>query len=288
MTAATLLPIPFPAAGDMLWAAPDAKAMAVVALKPICENLGLAWHAQRRRVHRTPVLAASETMMVSVAADGKSREVLCLPLKMIPGWLFGIDANRVKAEIREKLITYQRECFDVLWERFGGAARAHDAAALGEGGGGGPGEPPELDSASVHPEAIRTSLEQMRTQDIKAWTELIREYRVGFGQQGALRIIRRSPLPQVDDLIGATHDPDQDHVAEFLRDCCEADPESSVQASVLYRCYSAWCDEQDISPLGQRGFGLRMQAYHRKVKASVTWYRGLRLKDRPADDDKMQ
>jgi hypothetical protein len=44
--------------------------------------------------------------------------MLCLPLKFIPGWLFGVNANRVKPELRDNVIRYQRECFDVLSEAF--------------------------------------------------------------------------------------------------------------------------------------------------------------------------
>ncbi|MCZ7666673.1 MAG: phage antirepressor N-terminal domain-containing protein [Chloroflexi bacterium] len=44
--------------------------------------------------------------------------MLCLPLKYIPGWLFGINANRIKEELRDRVVRYQRECFDVLSEAF--------------------------------------------------------------------------------------------------------------------------------------------------------------------------
>ena len=44
--------------------------------------------------------------------------MLCLPLKFLPGWLFGINADRVKAELREKIVRDQRECYDVLAEAF--------------------------------------------------------------------------------------------------------------------------------------------------------------------------
>jgi hypothetical protein len=43
---------------------------------------------------------------------------LCLPLKFIPGWLFGVQAGRVKEELRDKVLRYQRECYDVLAEAF--------------------------------------------------------------------------------------------------------------------------------------------------------------------------
>lgn len=52
--------------------------------------------------------------------DGKEYlvEMVMLPLKYLNGWLFGVDANRVKPEIKERLLDYQRECFDVLAKHF--------------------------------------------------------------------------------------------------------------------------------------------------------------------------
>ncbi|QHJ84914.1 MAG: hypothetical protein [Bacteriophage sp.] len=56
--------------------------------------------------------------MTMVAKDGKNRELVCLPLGYLNGWLFGIDTNRVKPEIRPNLEQYQLECFDVLYNHF--------------------------------------------------------------------------------------------------------------------------------------------------------------------------
>jgi hypothetical protein len=41
-----------------------------------------------------------------------------LPLKFLPGWLFGICTSHVKPELQEKLLRYQRESYNVLWEAF--------------------------------------------------------------------------------------------------------------------------------------------------------------------------
>lgn len=91
----------------------------VVALKPIVENMGIDWVSQHKRIQRHPVLNSTMVMMTTVAEDGKKREMTCLPLDMLNGWLFGIDANRVKPEIKDKVIAYQRECFKVLADHFG-------------------------------------------------------------------------------------------------------------------------------------------------------------------------
>jgi hypothetical protein len=44
--------------------------------------------------------------------------VLCLPLDFLNGWLFGVNANRVKPVLRDKIIQYQRDCYRVLAQAF--------------------------------------------------------------------------------------------------------------------------------------------------------------------------
>ena len=44
--------------------------------------------------------------------------MLCLPLDFLNGWLFGVNAARVKEEHRDKVIRYQRECYRILAEAF--------------------------------------------------------------------------------------------------------------------------------------------------------------------------
>lgn len=96
-----------------------------VPIRPICDYLGLDWSGQYRRItDRDPILSDSVQGVVittTPSAEGRGggpQEMLCLPLKFLPGWLFGIRASRVKSELREKIIRYQRECYDVLWDAF--------------------------------------------------------------------------------------------------------------------------------------------------------------------------
>lgn len=51
-----------------------------------------------------------------VAEDGKRRNMVCLPLRKLAGWLQTISPNKVRPEIRDKVIQYQNECDDVLYE----------------------------------------------------------------------------------------------------------------------------------------------------------------------------
>lgn len=88
-----------------------------VPMKPICNNLGLDWKSQHSRIQRNEVMAKGMVIM-TMPSNGGEQEMTCLPLSMLNGWLFGVDVNRVKEGLREKLIKYQTECFDVLAQHF--------------------------------------------------------------------------------------------------------------------------------------------------------------------------
>lgn len=93
-----------------------------VALKPISDALGLDWSAQFRRVRRHAVLAEAVAVM-AIPSDGGVQDAIALPLDKLNGWLFGVNVSRVKPALRERLIAYQRECFDVLARHFQAAAQ---------------------------------------------------------------------------------------------------------------------------------------------------------------------
>ncbi|MBV7434476.1 phage antirepressor N-terminal domain-containing protein [Cardiobacteriaceae bacterium TAE3-ERU3] len=84
------------------------------AMKPICDNIGLQWDAQFRRIKRDEVLSEGIAIM-AIPSGGGEQKMLCLPIEYLNGWLFGIDVKRVKAEIRETLIMYKRECYQALY-----------------------------------------------------------------------------------------------------------------------------------------------------------------------------
>jgi len=176
----SLVQVPFQ--GDVLWAVRQDGTI-YVALRPICEAIGIAWNGQFERIKRDGVLSSTIRVMRTVAADGKSRETVCLPLEYLNGWLFGIDANRVRAEVRDKVIEYQRECYRVLFEHFhAGAVEAVAARMSGEES-----RPVPLD-------------DEMERGDITSYVSLIRECRATFGRSAAQRLWRRLPLPQPDEL----------------------------------------------------------------------------------------
>lgn len=91
-----------------------------VPLRPICDYLGLSYTGQRDRIRRDPVLSENvhQIRLSRSVEAGSDQEMVCLALKFLPGWLFGISVNRIKEGLQEKIIRYQREGYDVLWEAF--------------------------------------------------------------------------------------------------------------------------------------------------------------------------
>jgi hypothetical protein len=103
--------------GDEIVAVRTNDHMVLVPIRPICELLGVDWSAQRRRITRDTVLAEEMRTVAVTAMEGDRlvrRDMQSLPLDYISGFLFGINADRVKPELKERVIRYQRECYKVL------------------------------------------------------------------------------------------------------------------------------------------------------------------------------
>lgn len=98
------------------------------ALKPICENIGIAFNGQWERLNRTPW--ATVRMIRTVGADGKQRDMLAVTRKTLTMWLATIDTNRLSDEqARRNVVVYQQEAAEALDQYFneGGAIRVSDA-----------------------------------------------------------------------------------------------------------------------------------------------------------------
>lgn len=98
------------------------------ALKPICENIGIAFNGQRERLNRTPW--AVVRMIRTTGADGKQYDMLAVSRKTLTMWLATIDTNRLSDErARHNVTVYQQEAAEALDKYFneGGAIRVSDS-----------------------------------------------------------------------------------------------------------------------------------------------------------------
>lgn len=95
----------------------------MVAIKPICEALGIDRKSQQEKVKEHPIYSSVGVLKPLTGSDGKVYEMLCLPIEFIFGWLFSINPNNVKEEAREALIKYQFECNHALYTYFYGGQK---------------------------------------------------------------------------------------------------------------------------------------------------------------------
>jgi len=87
---------------------PDAQ---MVAVRPICERLGMSWSSQLQRLKAEKRWRG---VAINTPSAGGLQETYCIPRSKLFGWLASISANRVKPEVRAMLELYQDEADDVL------------------------------------------------------------------------------------------------------------------------------------------------------------------------------
>lgn len=82
-------------------------------MKPVVAGMGMAWEPQAAKLRNNPRWGMTE---IVIPSSGGQQGMNCLPLRKLPGWLATISPNKVRPELREKVIAYQNECDDTLWQ----------------------------------------------------------------------------------------------------------------------------------------------------------------------------
>lgn len=107
----------------------------MVAMRTIVHNMGMDWPTQY--VKLTEKFSSTVGEIPTVGEDGKTRGMVCLPLRKLPAWLYSISPNKVNPELRDKIIRYQEECDDALWDYWNkgsasrpGSVNVHQQVAL--------------------------------------------------------------------------------------------------------------------------------------------------------------
>jgi hypothetical protein len=98
---------------DILFLAIDGQFW--VALKPICDALGLEWTRQFKNIQNHKILGQLLSKQPMVGANNSQILMVALPEKYVYGWLFGIRSG--SGALQE----YQYQCFEVLYDYFHGS-----------------------------------------------------------------------------------------------------------------------------------------------------------------------
>ncbi len=106
----TLVPAAIPFYGQELLSVQMNK-IPYAAMKPIVKNMGLDWYSQSRKINSSDRYSQ---MTMPFKTKGGVQCMLCIPIKKLNGWLFSINPQKVKPSIKDTVIRYQEECFQVL------------------------------------------------------------------------------------------------------------------------------------------------------------------------------
>lgn len=109
--------------GIDIYAVNDKDGNVFVPVKPICDAIGVAYEPQFSKLKEHEILAPTITLRVMVAADGKKREMVCLPLEFVYGWIFTINTKNVSEKAHDSVLRYQLECYNALYRHFAGSLR---------------------------------------------------------------------------------------------------------------------------------------------------------------------
>lgn len=75
-----------------------------IALRPVCEALGLDFSGQLQRLQHQPW--ATVVMMTTVAADGKTREMTFIDRRTFTMWLATIDTGRLDLSLAGPVVVW--------------------------------------------------------------------------------------------------------------------------------------------------------------------------------------
>jgi len=102
-----------------------------VALKPICDILGVEYKRQAKRVRENQLISVGVHKYTS-PRDGKSYDMLCVDVDCIGEWIFGINPNKVKPEIKERMYLFRKKLQAVLYAAVTGHSDVNQIATLVE------------------------------------------------------------------------------------------------------------------------------------------------------------
>lgn len=232
--------------GDTVLARQDAEAV-LVAVKPIVERLGIDWSSQLRRIKRDELLEQGMVIM-TIPSPGGEQETVALPLRLIPGFLFGISTGSIPdPAIRATVLRYKQECYSVLYQHFYG----------------------------------RKDEKPRDWDDVASKLMMVKQARLAFGAKAAQSLWNRLGLPPVSPDCNRTETAFEEglsaYLAEFLDECTVKDRASMMRASDLYRLYQTWAIARRAPVLTLTRFGMLMRRTGlAKHKGRHVLYLGLR------------
>lgn len=254
-----LIAVPF--YDDILTLA-DENGQPFVAMKPIVEGIGLDWKSQYVKI--TDKFNSVMVIITTTGSDNKKYEMICLPLRKLPAWLYSISPNKVRKEIRDKVIRYQNECDEVLWTYWTtGQVKPKN----------------EMNFQAVNHQAdifvsadriFRAILRTSRAAKLSLPKALLRANIIALSKTG-IDILKEIDYQNEGNLIGNNADVS---IAEFIEDLRAGelgDIPSPILIMKLYAHYEEYCFTNKYKPQTIQKFSNELVTYFNCITARKRW-----------------
>lgn len=149
-----------------------------VPMKSIVNGIGLDWATQQTKLKSNE--ARWGYRLIPIPSQGGEQEAGCLPLRKLPGWMQSVSVAKVSSLVRNRLIEYQNECDDALWQYWNDGHAVNPRAQT----------PAANDSAVEFGKLVLAHLPNLGDTSKQALLSHISE--LAFGQ-------RLIPLPKVEE-----------------------------------------------------------------------------------------
>ncbi len=84
-----------------------------IAMKPFVEAMGLAWQSQSEKIKSDE---RYHDTVIPYKTNGGMQEMLSLTAYQLPAYLYSINPNKVRKDLRDRIIAFQSETFKVINE----------------------------------------------------------------------------------------------------------------------------------------------------------------------------
>lgn len=82
-----------------------------VGVKSVCDGIGIDRKTQQRKIESDPKYRVGH---MTLPSKGGIQRSVAIPVTQLDAWLSSINANKVREDLRDDLLKYQKECMDAL------------------------------------------------------------------------------------------------------------------------------------------------------------------------------
>lgn len=149
-------------------------------MKALVSAMGLSWSGQFEKMKENA--ARWGIRNIRTPSDGGVQEVVGLPLRKLPGWLATLEPKKMKsAETAAKVVVFQNECDDVLWQYWNEGMAINPRAVYAVN----PGDKLTAEEAESLRLMLKTAADRLPKAKqaalmVQGWSKLKAHFKVGY------------------------------------------------------------------------------------------------------------